>query len=174
MADQSVTAPFAALIRDTRVALGMTQDQLAREIGCPQQTIEKIETGKTRKSGYFPVIFAKLGLDLGLLAGAPSRSVPPLPAKFLKSSSVKFYIREWREFMGTRIDAAAKAAGLPSNEYEAHETHPINFTLGQVASLAATIGVRGDQFWFPPPKGKPVSPVPSAPAAKKRTSKGAR
>jgi len=169
MADQSVTAPFAALIRDTRVARGMTQEQLAREIGCPQQTIEKIESGKTRKSGYFPVIFAKLGLDLGLLAGTPSRPVSPQPAKFLKTSSFKFYIREWREFMGGRIEAAAKAAGLPSDEYEAHEAHPINFTLGQVAALAAAIGVRGDQFWFPPPKARAA--ISKATSTRKRASK---
>lgn len=173
MANQLVTAPFAALIRDTRVALGMTQDQLAREIGCPQQTIEKIETGKTRKSGYFPVIFAKLGLDLGLLAGAPSRSATPAPTKFIKTSSLKFYIREWREFMGTRVEPAAKAAGLPLNEYEAHETHPINFTLGQVAALATAIGVRGDQFWFPPPKNRPATGAPTA-VVRKRASKTAR
>jgi hypothetical protein len=57
--------------------------------------------------------------------------------------------------MGVAVGDAAKAAGLPTDEYQAHETYPINFTLGQVAALADLFGVRGDQLWFPPPRAKP-------------------
>lgn len=162
-------APFAAIIRDRRIALHMTQEQLAREIGCPQQTIEKIETGKTRKSGYFPTIFSKLGLDLALLTGAAAtQQRPSTRQKFLKSASFKFYVKDWREFMGVKVGDAAKAAGLPDDEYQAHETYPINFTLGQVAALAELFGVTGDQLWFPPPKPR------SATATPKPTKKAAR
>jgi hypothetical protein len=44
----------------------------------------------------------------------------------------------------------ARAAALAPDEYEAFETYPINFTLGQIAALADELGIRGDQFWFPP------------------------
>lgn len=152
MPEQQVSAPFATLIRDKRVAIGMTQDQLAGRVGCPQQTIEKIETGKTRKSGYFPVIFSVLGLDLNLLTGAkPAASATP-PRKFVRSSAIKFYVRDWREFMGVSTAVAAKAAKLSEDQYQLHEVYPINFTLEQVFYLAEAIGVRGDQFWFSPPK----------------------
>jgi len=169
MVDQTVKAPFASLIRDRRIAMGMTQEELAREVGCPQQTIEKIEKGKTRKSSYFPVIFSKLGLDLGLLTGAASlRLEPAAPRKFLKTSAFKFYIGKWREFMGVPVVDAARAVGLPADEYQAHETYPINFTLGQVAALADEFGVRGDQFWFPPPR---THRNLQAPAVRKKVAK---
>ncbi len=153
MSVQPVTAPFASLIRERRNAIGVTQEDLARQVGCPQQTIEKIESGKTRKSGYLPDIFSILGLDLRLLTGskAPARR-PSVPRKFVRNGAMKFYVKNWREFMGVSITTAAEAAGLREEEYEAHEVYPINFTLEQVFRLAEAIGVRGDQFWFPPPK----------------------
>lgn len=88
-----------------------------------------------------------------------SQVAAPAP-KFLRSSKHKFYVREWRKFMaGDKIDAAAKAAGLPPDEYQAFETYPINFTLGQIAALADELGIRGDQFWFPPPKTPKLAAV---------------
>ena len=62
--------------------------------------------------------------------------------------------------MGVKIDAAARAAGLGINEYQAFEAYPINFTLVQFVALADEFGIRGDQFWFPAPKGKPASTAP--------------
>lgn len=63
-------------------------------------------------------------------------------------------IRAWREFMGVKVETAARAAGMDMDQYQAFETYPINFNLQQVVSLADAFGVRGDQFWFPPPKRK--------------------
>ncbi|BEV44804.1 hypothetical protein [Afipia carboxidovorans] len=105
-------------------------------------------------------------------ADLPSPAAEPSgrPVKFLRSSKHKFYVAEWREFMGVKIDAAARAAGLGINEYQAFETYPINFSLIQFVALADEFGIRGDQFWFPPPKGKPA-PAQAAGAAKKRARK---
>lgn len=171
MEQQSVAAPFATLIRDRRVAIGMTQEQLAREIGCPQQTIEKIESGKTKRSGYLPEIFSKLGIDLALLTGVPQgKAVRQSPPKFIRNRTFKFYVQEWREFMGVKVDDAAEAAGMDVDEYQAFEHYPINFGLAQIVALAEEFGIRGDQFWFPPPKGKPA-PIAHMPIAKKRARK---
>jgi phage repressor protein C with HTH and peptisase S24 domain len=52
------------LIRAKREAIGLTQTQLADELGTKQQTIEKIENGITKKSSYFPAISARLGIPL--------------------------------------------------------------------------------------------------------------
>jgi len=88
-------------------------------------------------------------------------------AKFLRSSSFRFYIKDWREFMGASVAQAARAAGLDADEYQAFETYPINFTLGQVVALASEFGVRGEQFWFPPPK-RPEQSKAAKQAAKAR------
>jgi len=97
------------------------------------------------------------------------RSAPP--RKFLRTSKHKFYVMEWRKFMvGDRVDGAARAAGMPTDEYQAFETYPINFTLAQIAALADEFGIRGDQFWFPPPKGKPA-PITAGSATRKRAAK---
>jgi len=90
--------------------------------------------------------------------------------KFLRTSKRRFFVRDWREFMGVKVESAAKAAGLGPDEYEAYEVYPINFTLGQIAALADEFGIRGDQFWFPPPKGKPA-PITAGSATRKRAAK---
>jgi len=73
--------------------------------------------------------------------------------------------------MGVSAAEAAPAADLPEDEYRAHEAYSINFTLEQVLHLAETIGVRSDQFWFPPPKTRPAPSSTPQPAAKKRARK---
>lgn len=87
------------------------------------------------------------------LEGIPDRIQPQtIPTKLIRTSRQKFYIREWREFMGVKIDAGARAAGMDEDEYQAYEAYPINFTLAQIVALADEFGCRGDQFWFPAPR----------------------
>jgi hypothetical protein len=102
----------------------------------------------------------ELGIDESQLRGADQVALTQTvaPAKFLKSSRHKFYIQEWREFMGSKVESAASAVGLDVDGYLAHETHPINFNLGQVTALAEEFGIRGDQFWFSPPKARQAVP----------------
>lgn len=148
----------AALVA-ARNAKEWSQPDLAKAAGCSQQLIAALERGTTRTTKFLPKIAAALEVEPGALdsdwvgIGAPTLPEP----KFIKSRAVKFYVKEWREFMGVRERTAAAAIGFDLDEYEAFETYPINFGLAQIVALADEFGIRGDQFWFPPPKGKPVA-----------------
>lgn len=50
-----------------REQLGWSQDELARKVGTFQQTIEKIEKGITKRSGYFPKIAQVLEMPMSEL-----------------------------------------------------------------------------------------------------------
>jgi transcriptional regulator with XRE-family HTH domain len=154
---------FSQRLRAAREAAKLKQSDVAEHFGISRPTISQWEAGTHRPDqDRFPSLAALLGVTLDWLMnevgdgpGIPARrqAVPSAASKFLKSSRHKFYVREWREFMaGDRIEGAARAAGLPPEEYQAFETYPINFTLGQIVALADELGIRGDQFWFPPPK----------------------
>jgi len=54
-------------IRQKREELGQSQAELGRAIGISQAAIDKIESGKTRRSRYLPQLLAKLGLPQSLL-----------------------------------------------------------------------------------------------------------
>ncbi len=58
----------AELVRVYREAKGWSQTELAKRVGTNQQTIEKIESGKTKRSSFLPQIFSALGIKLELLA----------------------------------------------------------------------------------------------------------
>lgn len=116
---------------------------------------------------------AKLATAMGvpesdLMVAAPAPTAKPFPAKVIKSRSFKFYVAEWREFMGVSVNDAARALGLSEGQYEVLEFYPINFSLAQVVELADLFGVRGDQFWFPAPKNRPAPPATVKQAAKRR------
>lgn len=160
-------------IKRAREARKWSQRDLGERIGVSQVAIKKIETGETAQSKHLPRIAQTLEIDLSELvpdlapASGKVRPAPPasLPAKIIKSRNFKFYVEDWREFMGVSVNDAARALGLSEGQYEVLEFYPINFTMAQVVELADLFGVRGDQFWFPPPKGRPA---PAKPAAKKR------
>lgn len=160
-------------IRLARSRTDLTQKDVADHFGISRPTVAQWEAGTHRPDqDKFPELAALLGVTLDWLMneggnGPANQTHAHVPQKFLKSSKHKFYVREWREFMvGDRVDGAAAAAGLDVNGYQAFETYPINFTLGQILAIADEIGIRGDQFWFPPPKGKPA-PIRQAPAKKR-------
>ncbi len=50
-------------IRAAREAKGLTQAELADRIGVAQQTIEKIETGKVKRTSYLPEIDRALSIE---------------------------------------------------------------------------------------------------------------
>lgn len=52
-------------IRDTRIAKGLTQAQLAHTINKDQQSVQRLETGNINPSFYYLVEVAK-GLDVNL------------------------------------------------------------------------------------------------------------
>ncbi len=155
VATASKAAPFADMIREARVAAKLTQAQLADAVGCPQQTIEKIERGVTRTSGYLPRIFSRLGIDLEVLAekSQPGRSTKK-PERTKKAPPRRVYLREWRKFMNADIAALAKIAGGDVDGYQYLEQFPYKLSLEQMANLAEAIGISPEQVWFPPkPKG---------------------
>ena len=52
-------------IRQRRDALGLSQADLGREVGCSQATIEKIEKGETVRSKFLSLLAVRLDLPLG-------------------------------------------------------------------------------------------------------------
>jgi transcriptional regulator with XRE-family HTH domain len=160
-------------IRLARTRADLTQQQVADHFGIKRPTVSQWEIGTHRPDqDKFPELAAVLGVTLDWLmseegSGPPAKktdqTTAPKPSKFLKSSRYRFYVKEWRQFMvGDKVDTAARAAGMPENEYLAFEAYPINFTLGQIAALADELGIRGDQFWWKPPEGRSASrPVKS-------------
>lgn len=166
-------------LKVARKAAGLTQQVVAEHFDIARVSVTQWELGQTRPDqDKFASLAALYGVSLDWLmderGDGPKEQAKPIvragtaSPKFIKNRSFKFYVLEWREFMGVRVEVAARAAGLPVDEYQAFETYPVNFTLGQVAMLADEFGIRGDQFWFPPPKGKPAL---SPPAAKKKAAR---
>jgi DNA-binding XRE family transcriptional regulator len=147
----SKPAPFAKMIKEAREGAKLTQAQLADAVGCPQQTIEKIERGITKTSGYFPRIFSRLGIDLEILAeqSQPGRSTK-VPEKPKKSPPRKVYLREWRKFMNADIADLARIAGGDIGGYQYLEQFPYKLSMEQMANLAEAIGISPEQVWFPP------------------------
>lgn len=54
----------AAIIKRAREAKGISQPALARRIGTSQQTIDKIENGRVKRSSYMAAIALELGVPL--------------------------------------------------------------------------------------------------------------
>jgi transcriptional regulator with XRE-family HTH domain len=170
-------------IRLARTRAGLTQQDVADHFGIKRPTVAQWEAGTHRPDqDRLPELSTVLSVSLDWLlrevghgpdapdGKARTKSVAPPVDKFIKSAKVRVFVREWREFMGTRVESAARAAGMDAEGYLAFETYPINFNLGQVAALADEFGIRGDQFWFPPPKAKrkELTTNPARRAAKAR------
>lgn len=62
-----------------------------------------------------------------------------------------FYLREWRNFMGTKVMELAEALDIERESYYRLEREPWRINLGEVEIIAKTIGVKSSQFRFPPP-----------------------
>jgi DNA-binding XRE family transcriptional regulator len=150
----SKPAPFAALVRETRLSRGMNQPELAVAAGCDQQTIDKIERGITIFSGYLPAVFTALGLPLSLLAAQSPRIRSGKKPVRQRAAARKMYLAEWRVDMKADLKKLAKIVGVTTDEYLYHEQHPYKLSIEQLNQLAAEIGITPDQVWFPPPKRK--------------------
>lgn len=88
---------FGDLVRERRIALNMSQHDLARAVGTSQATIDKIENHRSMRSQYLPAIFDALGIPLEKLAkdkGAPppsNASFPPKYQRFQQSKKVPLF-----------------------------------------------------------------------------------
>src|SRR5215472_547513 len=58
------TGDIAAIIKKARALKGISQPELARRVGTTQQTIDKIEQGKVRRSSFLAAIALELGVPL--------------------------------------------------------------------------------------------------------------
>jgi transcriptional regulator with XRE-family HTH domain len=169
---------FWQRLRKAREAAGLRQGDVAAHFEIARPTVSQWEAGTHRPDqDRFPALAALLGVTLDWLMdeagdgpGIKGKKLSPVsPSKFLKTSTHKFYVREWREFMvGDKVAGAAAAAGMPIDEYQAFEAYPVNFTLGHIVALADELGIRGDQFWFPPPKTPKLAAA--RPSAKAKAS----
>lgn len=66
--------PIGLLIRNRRRELGLSQDDLARQLGIPQVSISKLERGLGGDQ-HAPRILAVLGADAGTTGRRPSAHV---------------------------------------------------------------------------------------------------
>lgn len=69
------------------------------------------------------------------------------------------YIREWREFMGTKVVDLAIALDIERESYYRLEARPHRIRLEDVRVIADEMGVNVNQFWFKPPEAKSDVPV---------------
>jgi len=69
---------MGAMIYEARQREGLSQEQLAQEVGCSQSTIDRIEKDQgKRPSAYLPAVARRLGIDLAVIdAGLKSASAP--------------------------------------------------------------------------------------------------
>lgn len=111
-----------AKIRKAREALGWTQSRLAATVGTTQQTIEKIEAGKVKRTSYLHDILTALNL-------------PPEQDIFVKQFPVFHgfmkivggdHLRLRRETRGLELQELATLAGVTPKEIQAVETSPDN------------------------------------------------
>ncbi len=82
-------------------------------------------------------------------SASPTKKATPSRQKPLKSSVVKLYVAQWREFMGAKADVAAKAIDVTVDEYQELEDFPFRLTADEMARVAKAIGVHPNQFFFP-------------------------
>ena len=156
-----------------RKKAGLSQPALAQKSGVSQQLISQLENGVNITTKKLPDLARALGVSIYEIDENFTPDAGPTPAapssKFIRNKSFKFYVTEWREFMGVRPTDAAQALNLPEGEYDALEVYPINLSLAQVQALAELFGIRGEQFWFPPPKGRAAS-TKAVPAKKREAT----
>jgi DNA-binding XRE family transcriptional regulator len=67
--------PLGQIIKREREARNMTQTELAKSVGTNQQTIDKIEKGIIKRSGFLPTILPKLGIPLTVLVNEESATI---------------------------------------------------------------------------------------------------
>ncbi|TFV71695.1 XRE family transcriptional regulator [Bradyrhizobium frederickii] len=122
--DQTRPTPEAvgAKIRKAREALGWTQSRLADLVGTTQQTIEKIEAGKVKRTSYLHDILTALNLP-------PERDIFvkqfPVFHGFIRNVGGE-HLRIRRETRGLEIQELAALAGVSPEAIQALETSQDN------------------------------------------------
>lgn len=63
----------------------------------------------------------------------------------------RFYLREWREFMGVKPIDVAIALDVERESYYRMERNWTTIPAGNMPIICAVIGIEPSQLWFPPP-----------------------
>jgi transcriptional regulator with XRE-family HTH domain len=71
---------IGARVRLARERLGRSQEDIARQLGISQNSVQKTENGKVGRSRYVSVLWELVGLDLAELNPAFKPNLPPRPA----------------------------------------------------------------------------------------------
>lgn len=74
-------AAFGAAIRQQRKALGLTQEEVARRVGCRRQTIVELEGGKNVRLDLALAAMTALGHGLQVVPALPGKSAPETRAR---------------------------------------------------------------------------------------------
>jgi hypothetical protein len=140
--------------------------ELAKALGIPASAISlMINRNPERPASFLRAISFEELRKMGEFFGdtPPGMTGPEIGAgtrRILKTSKPKLFVREWRVFMvGDNIASVAKAASVSLADYQACETYPANFTIGEISAIAEELQLRPDLFWIPPPT-LPVSKPP--------------
>jgi transcriptional regulator with XRE-family HTH domain len=126
-------------IKAAREAKGMTQAELAEEVGVAQQTIDKIESGKMKRTTYLPEIQSALSM---------------VRCKSLGERIA--FARRWAKKTQADVAAALNITPQAVSGWERNEARP---ELDKMAELAALVGAQLD--WLighagrEPPSGTP-------------------
>jgi DNA-binding XRE family transcriptional regulator len=78
-----------------------------------------------------------------------SKKRPPPPK--LPAKRRPFFLRDWRKFMGTKAVDLADALDIERESYYRLEKNWWTINAGEMDIIAATIGIKPSQLWFPPP-----------------------
>lgn len=109
------------LVREGREKLSLSQAKLAEMVGTAQQTIEKIEGGKVRRSGYMLDIFKVLGLSVDQIPIEAARSAAAERVQKMSDLSLGSRVRELRLRLLVDVRDLAALAGLTPGQIEAAE-----------------------------------------------------
>lgn len=97
--------------------------------------------------GELAEIAARTGYPLYVGSAAPKTKRDPAPRL-----TVKFHVREWREFCEVDPTAIAKALRIDDDELNFLESKPHKFSIEQITMIADTLKVNFDSLRWNPQK----------------------
>lgn len=103
-------------IETLRNQLGMSQSELAKRVKTTQNTIHKIESGETKRSGFIPVIAEQLGCTTEELLGSGEvhkTELSPMREKLIRK--IKDADQQDLTEIEDAINAVLKIANLKRN-----------------------------------------------------------
>ncbi|MCB1394299.1 helix-turn-helix transcriptional regulator [Nitrobacter sp.] len=66
----------------------------------------------------------------------------------------RIFLREWRKHLGAKAVTLAEALGIEEKSYYRVERETWRLNVPGLETLADSLGIRPDQFWYHPPTGE--------------------